>query len=528
MRQSAARRAAFNKPAPINRGQKASPRPYPAPVGGWNARDALAAMDPTDAVVLDNWFPGLGSVKTRGGCTAYATTLGGAVKMLAEFNAAGNRKFIAAANGHLWNISSAGAGASLAAGFTSDIWDWAQFDDASGGPRMGLVNGSDAPQTVTGALAVAAMTISGTGLTPANLNGICIYKARSFFWDDRTQDFWYSATNALGGTMTKFPLGRVNGTGGNLMAMVTWSRDSGSGMDDLAAFVLTSGDILVYAGTNPGEELSWQLVGRYTTAAPISKRSIKKLGADVVVATKAGYLSLAQIFQKGVFDAESGSISDKIRNAVLLATAAQPTTFGWHVQLYPKGNYVLVNVPTSATTFNQHVMNVTTKAWCRFVGQDALCWGLYNDALYYGKSDGTVVLADSGTADLSTAIVANAQTAWNFLGDPGNQKQLTGMRLALKRQAASLGYTIGVAFDFKQLLTSINQTVTDSSGATWLSWEANLWNTQPWGIGDLTSNQACSASGAGYACSVSIQMSLTAQQVEWLATTYLANGMIGF
>lgn len=527
MRSSTIRRAQFNKPAQVNRGPKATPRPFPAPVGGWNARDALAAMPPEDAVVLDNWLPGLGSVKTRGGCTAYANTLGAAVKTLAEFNAGSNRKFIAAANGKIWNISSAGAGVSLATGFTSDIWDWAQFDDASGGARMGLVNGSDAPQTYNGT-AVAAMTISGTGLTATTLNGICIHRNRSYFWDDRTQDFWYSATNALGGTLTKFPLGRVNGTGGNLVCMVTWSRDSGSGMDDMAVFVLSSGDILVYAGTNPGDENSWQLVGRYTTAAPISKRAVKKLGADVVIATKAGYLSMALIFQKGVFDAESGAISDKIRQAVLDATAAQPSTFGWHMQLYPKGNYVLVNVPSSSTSFQQHVMNVTTKAWGRFIGQDALCWGLYNDALYYGKSDGTVVLADSGTADLSTTIVPNAQTAWNFLGDVNRPKRLTALKLALKRQAASLGYTVGVAFDYKQLLTSINQTVTDSSGATWLSWEATPWDTQPWGIGDLVSNQLCSASGFGYAVSMSLQMSLTTQRIEWLATTYFAEESSGF
>ena len=27
-----------------------------APIGGWNARDPLAEMKPTDAVILDNWF----------------------------------------------------------------------------------------------------------------------------------------------------------------------------------------------------------------------------------------------------------------------------------------------------------------------------------------------------------------------------------------------------------------------------------------------------------------------------------------
>jgi hypothetical protein len=27
-----------------------------APVGGWNARDALSAMAPEDAVTMQNWF----------------------------------------------------------------------------------------------------------------------------------------------------------------------------------------------------------------------------------------------------------------------------------------------------------------------------------------------------------------------------------------------------------------------------------------------------------------------------------------
>lgn len=505
----------------VNRQQKAGPLPYASPVGGWNTRDALSAMDPADAVVLDNWFPGLGSCKTRGGGSSYATGLGGVVKTLAEFNAGTLRKFIAAANNNIWDISSSGAGASLASGFTNDIWDWAQFDDASGGARMALVNGSDAPQRYNGT-AVAALTISGTGLTATTLNGINIHRSRSYFWDDRTQDFWYSATNALGGTMTKFPLGRVNGTGGNLTAMITWSRDSGTGLDDLAVFILSSGDILVYAGTNPGDANAWQLVGRYAIAAPIGKRSIKKLGADVVIVTKAGYVSLAQVFQKGRFDEEAGAISSKIRQSVLDATAATGSTFGWHMQLYPRGNYVLINVPTSSTTFVQHVMNTETQAWCRFTGQNAFCWGLYNDFLYYGTAAGTVLLADAGNADIAATIVSNAQPAWNTLGNPNSTKRLSGIRFSLRRTASTLSYLAGVAFDFQQLLTAVNQNISDTSGATWPSWESNLWDTQPWGSGDLISNQWCSANGCGYFVGTSLQLSLSTQRVEWLATTYLA------
>lgn len=518
-----ARSALALQRAGINRAQKAFPIPYSSPTGGWNTRDAISAMDPADAVVLDNWFPGLGSCKTRAGGSTYATGLGGTVRTLAEFNAGSSRKFIAAANNTIWDISSSGAGASLASGFTNDIWDWAQFDDASGGARMGLVNGADAPRIYNGA-AIAAMTISGTGMTPANMNGICIHRNRSYFWDDRTQEFWYSATNALGGVCSKFPLGRVNGTGGNLMCMVTWARDSGSGPDDLAAFILTSGDILVYAGGNPGDANTWQIVGRYVVAGPISKRAIKKLGADVVIATKAGYISLAQVFQRGRFDEEEGAISSKIRQAVLDATAAQGSTFGWHMQLYPRGNYVLINVPTSSITFTQHIMNTETHAWCRFTGQNSFCWGLYNDFLYYGTSAGTVLLADTGTADIAAPIVSNGQPAWNVLGNARTTKRVSGIRFSFRRTAAALSYLAGLAFDFKQLLTSVNQSISDSSGATWPVWEANPWDTEPWGSGDLISNQWCSASGCGYFVGTSIQLSLSTQRVEWLATTYLAEG----
>lgn len=516
MRRAAVRRA-YNQP--INRGQKAQVVPMPPPVGGWNARDALAAMPPEDAVVLDNWFPGLGSVRTRGGGTAYSNTLGGAVRTVFEFNAKTTRKFLAMANGKIWDISAAGAGISLATGFASDVWDCAQFDDASGGARMGLVNGSDAPQQYDGT-AVTAMTISGP--TVANLNGIQIHKARSYFWDDRTQDFWYSATNALGGVLTKFPLGRLQNTGGNLMAMTTWSVDAGNGPSDNAVFIMTSGVVLVYAGSDPGDATNWSLIGRYNLGAPISKRAVKKIGADVVIATKSGYVSLAQIFQSGDFNQTSSAISTKIRQAAIDAAASFGSLFGWHMQHYPNGNYALINVPTSTTAFQQHVFNTETKAWCRFTGQNALCWGLYNDNLYYGTANGTVVLADSGTSDIGVTIQCNSQTAWNYLGAQNRTKRLSGLRLSLTRQAATLNYLVGVGFDYKSLLTTINQNLLDFSGSTWLLWEASPWDTQPWGGSDLTTNQWCSASGSGYVVSIAMQMQLNSQRVQWLATNYLA------
>jgi hypothetical protein len=239
--------------------------------------------------------------------------------------------------------------------------------------------------------AVSAMTISGTGMTPANMNGIHIHHNRSYFWDNRTQDFWVSATNALGGVCSKFPLGRVNGTGGNLIAMGTISHDAGSGMLDLAAFVLSSGDVLVYQGSDPTSPTDWSIVGKYNIGAPIHRRAIKKLGGDVIIATKAGYIPLSSMVKGGQFNDQQASISSKVRNAAISAASQYSANTGWDMLHYPGKNMLIVNVPTSSSTSQQHVMNTELKAWCRFKGMDAQCWSLYNDMPYYGTSSGTVV-----------------------------------------------------------------------------------------------------------------------------------------
>ena len=63
-----------------------------APVGGLNARDALANMPPEDAVILDNWLPDATSVYLRNGYTSWATGFPGAVKTLMTYSAGAARK----------------------------------------------------------------------------------------------------------------------------------------------------------------------------------------------------------------------------------------------------------------------------------------------------------------------------------------------------------------------------------------------------------------------------------------------------
>src|SRR5579859_8164775 len=94
------------------RQQTAIQKTVMAPIGGVNARDALANMPPTDALVLDNWFPTPSYVQVRNGSQTWASggALGGstAVETVAAYNGVSAQALFAVAGGSIFNITSQG------------------------------------------------------------------------------------------------------------------------------------------------------------------------------------------------------------------------------------------------------------------------------------------------------------------------------------------------------------------------------------------------------------------------------------
>lgn len=481
-----------------------------APTGGWNAKDSLDQMKEDQAVILDNWFPKDGSVSLRKGYSSYATTLGGDVETLAEFHAGATRKFIAAANGNIWDISSSGAGSSLASGFSSNRWQWANFNG-----KMCLVNGNDAPQEYDGTT-VGAMTVSGSGLTVANLIGINVFKSRTYFWEDNSQDFWYSAVNTLGGALTKFPLSRVGQFGGNLMAMGTWTRDGGDGVDDLAVFYMSSGEAIIYQGSDPGTAADWALVGVFHIGAPLSIRGVVKVGPDLILMTKDGYFPLSKIINIGR-GSQKGAISDQINGAVSDAARDYASNYGWQAILYPKGNQLIFNVPVSTnTTYHQHVFNTLTGAPCRFKGMNARCWGLYNDALYFGES-GVVYLADDGYDDNTAKIEGDALPAFTYLGSRARLKQVTAIQPVMSSEG-DLPVAMQLAADFTTPTTPYQESTYAANGA---EWDVAVWDSADWTGGTAILKYWHSAGGIGMNFSTRIRVSTKAQPINWFSTNYM-------
>ena len=113
----------------------------PAPIGGWNARDSLAQMAPTDAVTLVNWFPTPTDVTLRKGYTQYTTGITGEVESLMNYAGTSTQTLFAIANGVIYRCN-AGAATSVFTGLSNSRFQHINVTTA-GGKYLVACNGVD-------------------------------------------------------------------------------------------------------------------------------------------------------------------------------------------------------------------------------------------------------------------------------------------------------------------------------------------------------------------------------------------------
>ena len=129
--------------AKIPRQQSAQTITVAAPIGGWNARDALGAMDALDAVTLTNFWPGTNSVILRNGYTKHATGLPGVVQTLMAYNSGTANKLFAASVDSIYDVTAPGAvGAASVTGLSNAKFQYINMTTTAGSYLM-CVNGLD-------------------------------------------------------------------------------------------------------------------------------------------------------------------------------------------------------------------------------------------------------------------------------------------------------------------------------------------------------------------------------------------------
>lgn len=482
----------------------------PPPIGGWNARDPEAIMDERDAVQLDNWFPGESEVSVRPGYEDFVVTGMGSqpIETLAPFNSGGINKLLSCTGGNIYEIASGTASSSLKSGISRDDWQWVVF-----GNRTLLFNGQDTELSYNGT------TISDagwTGPTAGTLFAATVFKSRVYALEKDSMSVWYGGVGAITGTMTKFDLAFVAGQfGGTVAAIGSMTLDGGAGVDDYLSILMSTGDVLVYQGSNPADDFA--LIGVFNIGSPVGRRPLLKFGAELVVITRDGFLPLSKVLSKGR-DSDKLAYSDKISSAVEKSLASYGDSDGWEAVFYPQGNKVIFNVPRN-NGFQQYVMNATTKAWCRYIGIDARTWVLFEDEVYFGTTDGKVYRAETGLSDNGEAINVTGIQAYNGLRSSGMLKLFSAVKVNL-RSSGKVQINLIVNTDFKRRTSGVTFYSQASSGT---EWDTSSWDTFIWGGGEVTKGKWKMVTGRGYKAAVAITASPRGQTLSWQDTSYLFN-----
>lgn len=490
----------------------------PAPVGGWNTSDGLAVMKPQFAVRLDNWFPESDSVRLRRGYARQSVNSAGIIRGLHAYEAGSYQQLLAWDQSTIYNANIASTAVAamtiLGTGYSNGNWR---------GLTMGqyalLVNGADTPKKWDGAT-LTDNTLSGSGLTPANLIGMQTYRARLFTWEDNSQAFWYGATQAISGTLQKFDLKYVGPTSGKIVEMGTWTFDGGAGPDDVLVILMSTGQVFVYSGGDPGNADDWALQGIYSISPPLGPGCVCQLGSDLIIGTRDGYFPISKALSLGKVS-DAVSISDRINPSVRDAWQDQrDAVYGWQSILYPEGSMLINNIVIDADLgrYDQYVMNTGTGAWCRWTDQHARAWAVCAGKLWFGgnySGQGAVYRADFGTDDDGAAITTYAQTAFSTMGAPGVTKRWTLAR-PIFRSAYNMPVSLGLAVDYQTA-----PTLTPVSISYGTPWDTSPWDTSSWTPENVIERNWQTVSGFGYAGSLCISTSTILTGINWYTTDFV-------
>jgi len=327
-----------------------------------------------------------------------------------------------------------------------------------------LFNGVDTPQKYDGTT-LTDNTFTGI-TTPENLVGATNFKNRLIAWENNACGFWYGNPDAISGTLEFFDLSFITKKGGYVVACATWSYDSsgGSGLQARLVIFMSSGEAIVYEGTNPADAEAWAIIGRFKVAPPVSQRAFLEYSGDILLVNRYDLITFSEVFSSG----ENPNTQSKLVGAIKAAVSAYGLNFGWQMINHPNSALIIINVPNSATEFTQYVINTRSGGCSEFTGMNAQCFGVYDNNLYFG-GETKIYQALSGSNDDGEFINIDIQTSYNNLGS-NFEKTLNYIKPFLAIDTDT-NFSYSINYDFK---------TSDLATSELVSTEGNFWDTFFW------------------------------------------------
>ena len=516
----------------------------PAPIGGLDAFSSIAAMPQENALLLRNFVPAAYGCRVRKGYREHATVVGGGeIHTLLEWQSAidnpatlgAEAQLFAACNKSIYNVSVAGAApvlllGSIGASPDTDKWQSINIDRASAS-YLYCVNGYDNPVVITSGTTFQRL-VAGNGTTAWTINGVdpkkfvavTQYRKYLIFVERDTSRLWYLAPGTLWGNALLLEVGGWMSRGGYIVNICVWSYNEVN-QDQNRLVVLTSaGEALVFSGDDLSTATTFNIIGSYYISSPIGRRCWTKYGADILVLTQQGLVSITAIANGSMIETFPEGRSNMVQAPMVSTIQNKGTRFGWQLQYVPGNLTVIVNVggQTLADTF-QYVLCTNVNSWAVFNNMPALCWCTHYDKPYFAHTD-TIYIGATGYRDRVGAdgtggsqIVADAQQAYTQLEAADLTKHMKLFRPVLISDAkVSWVGRLNFNYSFEPTVGLNYELNTDGS-----LWDQALWDTNAlWASGNIITDGWQSAEGCGY--TVSLRLSIATQTpCTWVATSFV-------
>lgn len=523
---------------------------FPAPTGGINAVLAANAIRAEQAIALLNMVPLQLGVSTRLGWQEWCTRVkAGAIAADTEVRSilsfkgalAIHDKLFAVTSDGIYDVSISADLPTRVVAFPSTLnlagYGIATTVATAGGHFLLYCDEENGYYTYDGAAGTWLKVTAGggagqiNGTDPANFAHVLEWKGRVWFTQKNSAKAWYLTTTygigTIYGTVASFDFGQHFKSGGQLAGLFRWTRDGGSGPDDRLVAVSTSGDVVVYEGTDPTSASTFRQVGSWVTGGVPSGREIAtSLGGDVLLLTVAGLLPLSALLQGEALRPDVYATYD-IQN--LYATYVRPRAAlpGWRMRLHPQENTLVVFLPHKAgATDTQFVYSLASKAWSVYEGVDARAAESWDGRLYFGDAASRVNvhlggmdgIARDGTAATATPILFTHLTGFTAFGNAA-RKQVKIIRPHLILQGVPPDYGVQARYDYD--LSAVTLPLSPPSPGGLATWDVALWDVGLW-VGDAGAlNVPIGTEGVGVAVAIALQgraaerVTLAGYEIAW-------------
>lgn len=495
----------------------------PAPNGGINAVDMLAATPQFDSIFQYNLIPAQYGCRVRTGLSQWASQVGtGGVNTILPYNGAvgsSDRLFAAGKNG-IFDLSASGqvnpaalivfptidstSGFGGLTAFTTLAGQFLLYTDESNGYYVY----TDGVGWAKVALGGGATQVSN--IDPATFVWVVSFKERCWFVQKNSASAWYLPTGAIYGAATQFNFGTKFRHGGYLVALYAWTLDGGNGIDDYLVAVSSSGDVLIYQGTDPSVATSFSLVGAWNIGPPpAGRRMAGSFGGDLYILSSYGLLPLSKLISGVLIQDQAEYLSRKISPLITTLMQTNRTSLGWEVRTVPSENLLLISTPSQQIIPTlQFVQSLNTQGWAIYRNVPYNTGNDWNGAFYIGDIFGNVFL-HSGNTDLGLAINWSMLSSFQEYEEIGRYHRVQLIRpVFLSLISPSYAVQARYDYDLSEVLGVISPGATPQP-----QWDVALWDVALWGGGAVAISTVRGGSGLGRAMAIGLNGSSKADTI---------------